>query len=221
MFDGPVGMLALFLLSQATEKTSMTSTASNRKISSNNVVGSQRKTLPEIKAGVSITYCEVFGSSRRRSIAQVMNYQSGHSGRNYWNLFQILITMPKTTTFQKKLHSWCWRCYCDACWELCFWFNSFEEHQNKVICTPITWFITLHSVPESLYSFQFRFWWIFVSQNVGLLRFQFFSWKRNGLGINPAISRIFLKLFTQKRQSKSAKNIISSMFEQNLFNLPC
>merc|ERR1711971_608847 len=67
----------------ATEKTSMTSTASNRKISSNNVVGSQRKTLPEIKAGVSITYCEVFGSSRRRSIAQVMNYQSGHSGRNY------------------------------------------------------------------------------------------------------------------------------------------
>jgi hypothetical protein len=42
MFDGPVGMLALFLLSQATEKTSMTSTASNRKISSNNVVGSQR-----------------------------------------------------------------------------------------------------------------------------------------------------------------------------------
>ena len=53
MFDGPVGMLALFLLSQATEKTSMTSTASNRKISSNNVVGSQRKTLPEIKAGVS------------------------------------------------------------------------------------------------------------------------------------------------------------------------
>ena len=104
MFDGPVGMLALFLLSQATEKTSMTSTASNRKISSNNVVGSQRKTLPEIKAGVSITYCEVFGSSRRRSIAQVMNYQSGHSGRNYWNLFHILITMPKTITFQKKLH---------------------------------------------------------------------------------------------------------------------
>ena len=152
MFDGPVGMLALFLLSQATEKTSMTSTASNRKISSNNVVGSQRKTLPEIKAGVSITYCEVFGSSRRRSIAQVMNYQSGHSGRNYWNLlFQILITMTKkilskkTTTFRKKLHSWCWRCYCDACWELCFWFNSFEEHQNKVICTPITLFITCQS----------------------------------------------------------------------------
>ena len=137
MFDGPVGMLALFLLSQATEKTSMTSTASNRKISSNNVVGSQRKTLPEIKAGVSITYCEVFGSSRRRSIAQVMNYQSGHSGRNYWNLFQILITMPKTTTFQKNYTLWCWRCYCDACWELCFWFNSFEEHQNKLICTPI------------------------------------------------------------------------------------
>jgi len=81
-FDGPVGMLALFLLSQASEITTMTSTAS-RKISSNNVVGSQRKTLPEIKAGVSITYCEVFGSSRRRSIAQVMNYQSGHSGRNY------------------------------------------------------------------------------------------------------------------------------------------
>ena len=140
MFDGPVGMLALFLLSQATEKTSMTSTASNRKISSNNVVGSQRKTLPEIKAGVSITYCEVFGSSRRRSIAQVMNYQSGHSGRNYWNLlFQILITVSKTTTFQKKLHLWCWRCYCDACWELCFWFNSFEEHR---ICMPITGFIT-------------------------------------------------------------------------------
>ena len=88
-FDGPVGMLALFLLSQASEITSMTSTAS-RKISSNNVVGSQRKTLPEIKAGVSITYCEVFGSSRRRSIAQVMNYQSGHSGRNYWFFFQFL-----------------------------------------------------------------------------------------------------------------------------------
>jgi len=62
--------------------TEITSTASTRKISSDNVV-SQRKTLPEIKAGVSITYCEVFGSSRRRSIAQVMNYQSGHSGRNY------------------------------------------------------------------------------------------------------------------------------------------
>ena len=118
----------------------------NRKISSNNVVGSQRKTLPEIIAGVSITYCEVFGSSCRRSIAKVMNYQSGHSGRNYWNLFQILITMPKTTSFQKKnLHSWCWRSYCDACWELCFWFNSFEEHQNKVICTPITLFITCQS----------------------------------------------------------------------------
>ena len=87
-FNGPVGM-ALFLLSQASEITSMTSTAS-RKISSNNVVGSQRKTLPEIKAGVTITHCEVFGSSRRRSISQVMNYQSGHSGRNYWNLFQIL-----------------------------------------------------------------------------------------------------------------------------------
>ena len=113
---------------------------SNWKISANNVVGSQRKTLPEIKAGVSITYCEVFGSSRRRSIAQVMNYQSGHSGRNYWNLlFQILITVSKTTTFQKKLHLWCWRCYCDACWELCFWFNSFEEHR---ICMPITGFIT-------------------------------------------------------------------------------
>ena len=81
-FDGPVGMLALFLLSQASEITSMASTAS-RKISSNNVVGSKRTTLPEIKAGVSITYCEVFGSSRRRSIAQVMNYQSGHSGRYY------------------------------------------------------------------------------------------------------------------------------------------
>lgn len=66
----------------ASEITSMTSTAS-RKISSNNVVGSQRKTLPEIKAGVTITHCEVFGSSRRRSISQVMNYQSGHSGRNY------------------------------------------------------------------------------------------------------------------------------------------
>merc|ERR1711971_1063628 len=62
--------------------TEITSTASTRKISSDNVV-SQRKTLPEIKAGVSITYCEVFGSSRRRSIAQVVNYQSGHSGRNY------------------------------------------------------------------------------------------------------------------------------------------
>ena len=85
-FNGPVGM-ALFLLSQnpATPRmrpTEITSTASTRKISSDNVV-SQRKTLPEIKAGVSITYCEVFGSSRRRSIAQVMNYQSGHSGRNY------------------------------------------------------------------------------------------------------------------------------------------
>ena len=73
---------------------------SERKFKTQNPI--QRKTLPEIKAGVSITYCEVFGSSRRRSIAQVMNYQSGHSGRNYWNLFQILITMPKTTTFQKK-----------------------------------------------------------------------------------------------------------------------
>ena len=29
---------------------------------------------------------------------------------------------------------------------------------------------------------------------VGLSCFHFFSWKRNGLGINPAISRIFLKL---------------------------
>ena len=40
---------------------------------------------------------------------------------------------------------------------------------------------------------------------VGLLRFQFFSWKRNGLGINPAISRIFLKLSIIYKQSKSAK----------------
>ena len=40
---------------------------------------------------------------------------------------------------------------------------------------------------------------------VGLLLFQFFSWKRNELGINPAISRIFLKLSIISKQSKSAK----------------
>ena len=174
--------MALFLLSQnpATPRmrpTEITSTASTRKISSDNVV-TQRKTLPEIKAGVSITYCEVFGSSRRRSIAQVMNYQSGHSGRNYWNLFQILITMPKTTTFQKKLHSLCWRCYCDACWELCFLFNSFEEHQNKVICTPITWFITLSTTKLEfcINSFFMNFGF---SAKDGTWQVEAFNWDQN------------------------------------------
>ena len=38
---------------------------------------------------------------------------------------------------------------------------------------------------------------------IRLLSFQFFSWKHNGLGINPAISRNFY--YTQKRQWKSAK----------------
>ena len=40
---------------------------------------------------------------------------------------------------------------------------------------------------------------------VGLLRFQFFLWKRNGLGINPEISQFFKKLSIIYEQSKSAK----------------
>ena len=75
--------MELFLLSQnsrparASQKTSMTHTRSqSASIFPSNVV-SQRRTLEEIKASIRITYCECFGTNRRRGMAQAMNYQSG------------------------------------------------------------------------------------------------------------------------------------------------
>ena len=37
----------------------------------------RRKSLEQIKASVCITYCEVFGPSRRRGVSQIMNYSQG------------------------------------------------------------------------------------------------------------------------------------------------
>lgn len=49
---------------------------SKTSMNGSNVVAQQRS-IEEIKASVSITYCEVFGPSRRRGMAQVMNYHPG------------------------------------------------------------------------------------------------------------------------------------------------
>jgi len=49
---------------------------SRKSMNGSNVV-TQQRSIEEIKASVSITYCEVFGPSRRRSVSQVMNYHPG------------------------------------------------------------------------------------------------------------------------------------------------
>ena len=61
---------------------------------------------------------------------------------------------------------------------------------------------------------------------VGLLRFQFFSWKRNGLGINPAISWFFFNFLlyisnrkVQKTLFRACLSKICSTFHVNLISM--
>ena len=89
-------------------------------------------------------------------------------------------------------------------------FNSFYQHWLVGVCKINFWF------PMLFLCYPALFWQFFLNKNlynahcsgtpiffpvpvltnfrpprIQLLRFQFFSWKHNGLGINPAISRTF------------------------------
>ena len=62
----------------------------------------EAKTVEQLKASVSVTYCEVFCSSRRRAMPQIMNYSTG------WRWIYVITKIENIYYIQPLLGCFAW-----------------------------------------------------------------------------------------------------------------
>ena len=98
----------------------------------------EAKTVEQLKASVSVTYCEVFCSSRRRAMPQIMNYSTG------WRWIYVITKIENIYYIQPLLG--------------CFaWHNNFRFKNLIIRTTYVPKFEVVHNShvkPKTLFVFK-------------------------------------------------------------------